>query len=286
MIWIDLEHKLPTDTDIPGWTAWTTQKWQAWLAKSQNLADQLKIMEQQGLRAQRNALIDANSTHWGALKNWLVRLSGGRCWFTGAKDICSYYDVEHFRPKKEAKDDIAGSTRDGYWWLAFDYMNYRLCGTVPNRTKGGWFPLRTGSLCSTYTAPCEASETAYLLDPIDEDDVALIAYDHQGKVVPAPGCSDWDRDRVTITAKRLRLNEHVPLTEARMKIWNKVNTLVDDFLKAKSSCVPGPNPAAKEKMKNIRSRLRELTDPHAELASVAWCSLKARNITILTPLAA
>jgi hypothetical protein len=287
MIWIDLEHKLPTHV-IPGsnWTPWSTTDWQQWLTKSQQFVSQLADLEQQGKRKERNKLIDDNSAHWGKLKDWLIALSGGRCWFTGARDVCSYYDVEHYRPKKEAKDDIAGADRDGYWWLAFDYMNYRLCGTVPNRTKGGWFPLRAGSLCSTNVARCEESETPYLLDPIDEDDVALIAYDHGGKVIPADGCSPWDRDRVTITAKRLKLNEHVPLTEAREKIWNKVNILVDDFLRAKASCVSAPNPAAKEKMKNIRSKLRELTDPNAELAAVAACCLKARNISFLTRLAA
>ena len=34
MIWIDLDHKRPTDTDIPGWTPWSKAKWDAWLAES------------------------------------------------------------------------------------------------------------------------------------------------------------------------------------------------------------------------------------------------------------
>lgn len=39
-------------------------------------------------------------------------------------------------------------------------------------------------------APCEESETRYLLDPIDDDDVSLIAFDEEGKVIPAPGASN------------------------------------------------------------------------------------------------
>ena len=94
-----------------------------------------------------------------------------------------HYDVEHFRPKKEAKA-LDGTIRDGYWWLAFDYMNFRLCGNVRNRKKGGWFPLKVGSLCSTYAAPCEESETRYLLDPVDDDDVALIGFRQGGQGNP------------------------------------------------------------------------------------------------------
>ncbi len=87
---------------------------------------------------------------------------------------------EHFRPKKEAKA-LDGTIRDGYWWLAFDYMNFRVCGNVGNRKKGGWFPLQDGSLRSSYEKRCEESETGYLLDPIDIDDVKLLAFDEEGK---------------------------------------------------------------------------------------------------------
>ena len=90
-----------------------------------------------------------------------------------------------FAPRKRPRRWIAG-LRDGYWWLAFDYMNFRVCGNVGNRKKGGWFPLKDGSLCSTHAQPCEESETRYLLDPIDDDDVALIAFDEEGKVIPMP----------------------------------------------------------------------------------------------------
>ena len=30
MIWIDLEHKQPTDTDILNWTPWTQVRGEAW----------------------------------------------------------------------------------------------------------------------------------------------------------------------------------------------------------------------------------------------------------------
>lgn len=273
MIFIDLEHKKPTDTDIPNWAPWTQAQWDAWLAKSNQLVGELAALEAAGQHDERNALIDANNTHWGALKTWLLALSGGKCWFSEVRELCSHYDVEHFRPKKEAKA-LDGSKRDGYWWLAFDYMNFRVCGNVGNRKKGGWFPLQQGSLVSTYAAPCEESETRYLLDPIDDDDVSLIAFDEEGKVVPAPGTSLWEQQRVEETVKRLKLNEHAPLAEERRKVWQKVDGLIEDFQKAKNRCVAGNNPAAKAKLREVRAKVREMTSPTAELSSVArWCLL-------------
>ena len=117
MIWIDLEHKRPTDTNIPNWVPWTQARWDAWLAKSAQLVAALAALDAEDERNERNALIDANSAHWGVLKEWLLALSAGKCWFSEVRELYSHYDVEHFRPKKEAKA-LDASLRDGYWWLA------------------------------------------------------------------------------------------------------------------------------------------------------------------------
>ncbi|MBP5979544.1 MAG: hypothetical protein KA748_05020 [Halomonas sp.] len=273
MIFIDLEHKKPTDTDIPNWVPWSQVQWDTWLAKSNQLVNDLAALEAAGKHNERNALIDENRAHWGALKEWLLALSGRKCWFSEVRELYSHYDVEHFRPKKEAKA-LDGTNRDGYWWLAFDYMNFRACGNVGNRKKGGWFPLQQGSLFSTYAAPCEESEARYLIDPIDDYDVSLIAFDEEGKVVPAPGTSSWEQQRVEQTVKRLKLNEHVTLAEERRKVWQKVDGLIEDFQRAKTRCSTGNNPAAIEKLKAVRYGIREMTSPTAELSSVArWCVL-------------
>jgi uncharacterized protein (TIGR02646 family) len=285
VIFIDLEHKKPTDEDIPGWVPWTQAQWGAWLAKSRQLVTDMAALEAAGKRDERNALIAANGAHWGALKEWMLALSGGKCWFSEVRELYSHYDVEHFRPKKEARA-LDGTERDGYWWLAFDYMNFRACGNVGNRKKGGWFPLKDGSLYSSYAAPCEESEARYLLDPIDDDDVSLIAFDEEGKVIPAPGTSNWEQERVNVTVKRLKLNEHAPLAEERRKVWQKVNGLIEDFYAAKAKCSHGNNPAAKAKLLEVRSGVREMTKRSAELSAVArWC-IQVRNEPQLSRLVA
>ena len=276
MIFIDLEHKKPTDLGLAGWHPWTSTQWQAWQAKSNQLNIELEKLEKAGKRLERNELIDANSQHWGALKDWLLALSGGKCWFSEARDVFSHYDVEHFRPKKQAKA-LDGLERDGYWWLAFDYMNFRACGNVGNRKKGGWFPLKAGSICSSFDSRCEESEATYLLDPIVDHDVSLLTFNEEGRAVPVLGVSEWQKQRVLETVKRLKLNEHVALAEERRKVWQKADMLIQDFLTASAGCAHGTNPAAQGKLAAVCSQIRAMTEASAELSSVARCCLLLRN---------
>lgn len=272
MRYIKLEGRTPADSDIPGWTPWPQEDWKAWLEKSTQLREKLTDLNSQGRIEERNTLIDDNSAHWGKLKNWLSALSNGKCWFSEVRELYSHYDVEHFRPKKEAKSKD-GTIRDGYWWLAFEFTNFRLCGNVGNRKKGGWFPLSENSLCSTFESQCEESETPFLLDPTDPEDVTLIAFNEEGNAIAAPDIvkSEWEKMRVEETINRLKLNSHEPLTEARKKIWFEINREMDLFLTAKSKCQVN-NSALKEKMKKHLENIKTMTDQNSVLSSVArWC---------------
>jgi uncharacterized protein (TIGR02646 family) len=258
MRYIDLESHKPDD---------------AWLKKSDELTKRLIELHEKGDIEARNKLIDDNKAHWGEIKGWLLDLSYNKCWFSEARDIFSHMDVEHFRPKVEAKD-LDGTTRDGYWWLAFDYRNFRACGNVGNRKKGGWFPLQAGSVVSTFEHQCEESETRYLLDPTDADDVDLIAFDEEGKAIPAPGITEWEVQRVEETIRCLKLNEHEALPQERQKVWQRVALEIEKFQRAKSRCGVGGNPAAKQKASEHARNIRAMTRESEELSAVAkWCVL-------------
>ncbi|MCC5834351.1 MAG: hypothetical protein JJU20_06430 [Opitutales bacterium] len=289
MRWIDFENKKPTDA-FEGWTPWPQDRWQTWQTKSQRLRDDLIRLytEAESLKAQgdtvgaqariieRNKMIDDNSDHWAELKPWLFSLSSGKCWFTEGRDICSHMDVEHFRPKKEAKG-LDGAVRDGYWWLAFEYSNFRAAGNVPNRKKGGWFPLHRDSQCSTYTARCEESEAPYLLDPTRQSDAQLLAFDEEGNAIPTPDADEWEKERVEESIKRLKLNEHDALPQERRKVWQQVSDAIEGYLEAKSRYKPGLNPAPATTMEEKLRFIQRCTREDAELSSVAiWC-IRFRN---------
>lgn len=276
MIFIDLENKLPTDADIPNWEPWPKPKWEAWKSKSTRLVRVMARFEARGRLDWRNKLIDKYGAHWGQLKPWLEALSDGKCWFSDVRELYSHYDVEHFRPKKEAKA-LDGTVRDGYWWLAFEHLNFRLCGNVGNRKKGGWFPLRDGSACSTFLAPCEESEDMYFLDPICASDVSLIGFDDEGNFIPWPNASAWDAERVKETAKRLKLNEHRLLAEERRKIWQSMHRLTQKYENLTARHAKGQNPGAKQKAEEAAKQIKEMISSNKELSSVARCYLALSN---------
>ncbi|WP_295879204.1 hypothetical protein [uncultured Thiohalocapsa sp.] len=290
MRWIEFDNKRPTDA-FPGWEPWSQEEWDAWLQRSATFLAQVKLMTEEAdalrrsgdeesarekLKA-RNDFMRKKSNHWGKLKPWLLALSHGKCWFSESKDIYSDYHVEHFRPKSEAKD-LDGNTRDGYWWLAFDYSNYRICGSVGNSKKGGWFPLREGSMRSCFANQCEESEAPYLLDPTDPVDVELLAFDEEGKAIVAPHVDDaWEIRRVDVSIHRLKLNEHEALTEARRAKWQEVVREIDGYYRDKQRCASGCNPAAKERLKNRIRTIKRLASAEEPLSSVVrWC-LSFRN---------
>ena len=74
------------------------------------------------------AFIDANSGVWGEIKNELLEMSHGKCWYSEAPDAVSDWHVDHFRPKKRALDEDK-TEHEGYYWLAFDWKNYRIAGS-------------------------------------------------------------------------------------------------------------------------------------------------------------
>lgn len=286
MRWIDFDQKQPTDP-FPGWTPWAATDWQNWLIKSAQIIAEVEKLNSRansllagGNRVEfdetmkkRNKLIDDNSSHWGKLKPWLLALSHGKCWFTEGRDICSHMEVEHFRPKKEAID-LQNQTRDGYWWLAFDYSNFRIAGSVPNRKKGGWFPLHQSSPCSTFANRCEESEISYLLDPINQSDCRLLAFNEEGDAIPNPEADDWEKERALKSIERLKLNDHDALPEARRKVWLAVNRLIDSFLSAKTKYKPGSNNNPKETIEAALREIKRKVREDAELSSVAvWCLL-------------
>ncbi len=261
----------PPDPNVPDWVPWTQQQWQEWLTVSDQLRHALEQLNEAGDTATRNRFIDQNSAHWGQLKPWLKALSKGKCWFSEVRELYSHYDVEHFRPKKEAKN-LDKTVRDGYWWLAFDYTNLRLCGNVGNRKKGGWFPLKTDSICSTFECQREEMEDAYLLDPIDEADVNLIAFDETGNAIPSPAATAWEKLRTEQTIERLKLNAHIDLAEARRKVWQQVCFDIEQYRRFKDRCSGGGNQAARQIMNKHCLNIRRMTSSEAELSTVAkWC---------------
>lgn len=148
---------------------------------------------------QRNASIERHSRIWRSFAKHLAKASYGKCWYSESNDPQSFFDVDHFRPKKAAKRANA-TEDDGYPWLAFSVENFRYAAGRSNRLstdgateqtvgKGSWFPLIDGSSCASWGDRCIGTEQPVLLDPTVRQDVALIDINaDDGRAVASKTC--------------------------------------------------------------------------------------------------
>lgn len=195
----------------------------------------------EGLPAnERVAFIKKKAHIWRAFKNCLREMSYGKCWYSESKDPQSFFDVDHFRPKSEAKRSTT-ETDDGYPWLAFDWDNFRYSAGRSNRLskdeetrktqgKSSWFPLIEGSPIACWDDRCIGDEKPMLLDPVNPNDMKLVVVGSDGRVQPTRTCKGTAKSRVLQTIKAYGLNL-TNLKEARQDAMREVIEQVDQLMK-------------------------------------------------------
>ena len=244
----------------------------AWLARADALTQSLLNAPDMDTR---KAIIDANSRIWGEIKDHLLALSNQKCWYSEAKETYSHYHVDHFRPKKRALD-LEGVDQGGYWWLAFDWKNYRISGSVGNTKKGDRFSVLNHK-ANLPTDPLE-DEMIYFLDPIDTDDPALLTFDENGVIKPInPNEEDWDHKRAEYTIENLNLN-FGPLSEARKLVWNQCVRLIDEIKELLIDYNHAPSTVKKERIKSKQRELLEKTNKSSEFSATAIACLAGSGI--------
>jgi hypothetical protein len=223
---------------------------------------------------------------WQELFIPLHNLSKGKCWYSEAKDIMSDRDIDHFRPKNEAKN-LDDKTRDGYWWLAFDYENYRFSSMYSNqkrydkfdKTKGvggksSYFPLFPGSYVAL-TKLRLIDEDILLLDPIDEDDPCLLTFDESGYAIPNT-TSPRDIERVKVSIRLYHL-DHTPLKEERQKVWDKCQRVITEYQDINS--LPEISISDKARISFLKKELKKMIDFDEELSAVAIACLEHNKLS-------
>jgi hypothetical protein len=246
----------------------------AWLAHAQTLVQQLVAAPDNAARA---ALIDANRAFWGRLREWLLRLSYDKCWYSEARDLFSVPEVEHYRPKTRCKRSMRGGTADGYWWLAFDWTNYRLCGKVGNSKKGDFFPLAKDSPVAAYNGISVLNEIPILLDPACPGDPDLLSFNEDGACVPHADADQFTQLRVTTTTTRLNLNQG-RIRKARQRIWARCWQIIGDCRTLVEQLDRAPGPADRERLNQKKDELRRMVRPESEFSAIAKDCLVKTNI--------
>lgn len=136
-----------------------------------------------------------------------------KCWYCEAEEIRSDMPVDHFRPKQEVDED---DDHCGYWWLAFDWENYRCACTFCNSrrimdaTSGGkqnHFPLMPGATRACNPDDNLEEDVPALLDPFEPDDEKLLWFDSDGMPEASPQCPEELECKVTNSIDIFHLHE-------------------------------------------------------------------------------
>jgi len=75
--------------------------------------------------------VNAHGDLWRSLKGQLEQVSDGKCWYCESSQHRADNAVDHYRPKNRNRS----GEHDGYWWLAFDWRNYRYSCTYCNSRR-------------------------------------------------------------------------------------------------------------------------------------------------------
>lgn len=248
-------------------------KIKAWLNKVKDANKELNKVKP---TAEHHAYIERKKTLWADddLKEWLLSLSKDKCWYTEVKHGADYPEVEHFRPKKSAKNENSLVVSDGYYWLAFNLTNYRISKGMPNRKKGTFFPVVDGARRANDHTMCHLDERPWFLDPLSPRDHMLLSFNDNGKAVPEIGVTGLQKTRVSFTIKHFGLN-HGLLNRRRKEVWKTSRQLYAKYCRLTITAELSGSMRAEGKAEEALEQVMQLIKPSAEFSSVAKAALKS-----------
>lgn len=258
-------------------------KYEAWEQKAANHLTNLRKLT----KSERSKYFERHGD-WTELYRFLSELSNHKCWYTEALENSGEWEIDHFRPKNRAKNHDGEITlEEGYWWLAYDWNNYRLAGSFINKRrkdkfnqseevfgKGDYFPLDlTG--CSPIEVDGDTDdEVSYLLDPVCFRDTTLIGFDKDGKPLSHFPFGTFEERKVSFSIEFLHLDNSV-LNRNRQQTWLKTEREIKKITK---KLIAATNQAMKNKVYNDSyNKLKELTSVKEPYSSVAINCLVANQ---------
>jgi hypothetical protein len=280
-----------------------------WLENAKNALNTLR----QQKKVDRSEFINSmRDTTWkdAVLNQSLIYLLSNRikkCWYSETS-ISGPVDIDHYRPKGTIKVSsfykqyeshfinnktifslLEEENENGWWFLAFDYKNFRVCNCSTNRLtyddliplqykkqrangKSNFFPLKKGSSIAL-TSDGVIDEEPCLLDPCNKKDPEYLSFDHLGHPFTRYK-SKWVKCRVEVSIAVYHLME-IRLIEHRKERWQWCQESIVDPIKL----------AIKEKNSPEIIRLKDsffanFADKSKEYSAVAIDCIKYNKISI------
>jgi len=200
-----------------------------WIADAEAATEQLYDPANED---KRQEVIEKYKGLWtdDRIRNWLLQQFNNKCWYTEAYDSVSSYHVDHFRPKGKVKN-LDGNEEEGYWWLAFDWKNYRICGQLINVKKQHLFPITEGARANATDPISLRLEAPLIIDPTT-DQARLITYEKDEDAciaIPSAGVNKSEESRAEKTIELLGLNLRDRLNQKRAEYWEKCLMAIADY---------------------------------------------------------
>jgi hypothetical protein len=241
-----------------------------WLEEAEALKAKLRAAPDADARKK---VIDENDGLWrdARIRDWLLSLFHNKCWYTEAYESVSAVHVDHYRPKGRALD-LDGNECEGYWWLAFSWDNYRICGQLINVKKKDVFPICSGQRAISDDPDSLKLEATMLIDPTT-DDARLVSYEMDEDscvAVPAADVDNAEELRAKVTIDVLGLNRLDRLNQKRADVWRGVREVVSDYQSATGD--PQQLKAVRQIM--AISSLRKAVRYEREFSSVAEACIR------------
>ena len=252
-----------------------------WLEKARQATELLRHASP----ADRQSLLKdkENARIWGDLKSELLKLSSGKCWYCETKEIRSDNAVDHYRPKGNVRGVLP--PHEGYWWLAFDWRNYRFTCAFCNSarrsptTDGGkqdFFPLWDEERRARSESDDLDSELPLLLDPTKVRDIGLLAFSDDGGVGPAMSESRKREFRSADESIRRYHLHHPFLVERRMSLLRQVSKWIDQADKQLDRYARTDDPIAYNEAENRINDIRRAAAQEAEYSAAVRHLLAGR----------
>jgi hypothetical protein len=238
----------------------------------------------------RSNLIQKHSGLWRSLKDLLREMSYMKCWYCESIDCRSDNAVDHYRPKANVRD--ARPPHEGYWWLAFDWRNYRFaccyCNSIRYSARGtlggkqDYFPLFDESRRARAEADDLAEELPMLLDPTMALDPPLLWFRDDGMAGAwhSADARPLDHCRAETSARLYHLN-HPDILERRLARCLEIRRWVaeaDSYLDRLSQGKAQLRAPVSRRLDDIRRALAE-TEPYSAAVRCTLMGMREASLT-------
>lgn len=239
---------------------------QDWLDRADALTDQLLIA---ATPAARISIIHDNQALWGELKQHFCNILQRKCWYSESINDFAHCHLDHFRPKSRAFDE-GGVDQGGYWWLAFNWRNYRYAAPAGNVRKKDYFHVNANK--ANLPADALENEDIRFLDPTEPEDPSKLKFDNEGIIKPKEtDLVTRDYIQAEYTIRRMNLNME-GLKEGRKDKYRRTARLIRAIEKLLAQQQVVFDMARRQNIKGKQLELLKLAGKFSEYsAAVKYC---------------